>query len=85
MSLTIFFISCRSVAAAMDSLLTEVKPMRIPRPKFCCSKPSLVYPAEPPKDYLDLEVGLEQLAKSQKSSSAKVEELGRTLQEKVKV
>ncbi|XP_063880368.1 uncharacterized protein LOC135111199 [Scylla paramamosain] len=43
------------LAAIMDSLITEVKPMRIPRPKFCCAKSSFMYPVEPPKDYLDLE------------------------------
>lgn len=81
----------------MDSLITEVKPMRIPRPKFCCAKSTFMYPVEPPKDYLDLEgdhhLLLQQPHQQLKgenagivvSSASKVEELGIALKEKVKV
>ena len=40
----------------MNSLLSEVKICRIPRPKYCCSKPGTKgYPTEPPKDYFDID------------------------------
>ncbi|XP_050728884.1 uncharacterized protein LOC127004789 [Eriocheir sinensis] len=82
----------------MDALISDVKPMRIPRPKFCCAKSTLMYPVEPPKDYLDLEgdhhLLLQQPARQQLKgsveggvalSASQVEELGRALKEKVKV
>ena len=78
----------------MDSLITEVKPMRIPRPKFCCAKSSFMYPVEPPKDYLDLESDHHLLLQkpreqlkggSDGNTTSKVEELGIALKEKVKV
>ncbi|XP_076040766.1 uncharacterized protein LOC143025192 [Oratosquilla oratoria] len=69
----------------MDSLLTDVKPMRIPRPKFFCAK-SIAYPVEPPKDYLDLDLVLDVPdLKSKEKSCNKLEDLGRALQEKMKV